>query len=372
MPQLLAFAPNPGLTPAVPLRATPGSLPTTGDFSAALGALLLSGVATKADGERQAPAGDGKDLPGDDDTVDPLLAWMPEGLVPLPVLPPPPPPGLTLSSPVEIPASVIESDIGVPQPLVDEAMPAPVTSDGIAEAAVDTLEPLVATPDTVVPDDVLPASVRATHTAARETINGAVLRATNAPALTAQVLQSSTAGQAFAAAITAAAGDVALPNTANGPIPITVSGMTAEQLRTSVQAMTGVDQAPLDMSRESWTGAMVDRITALRDAAELADTRIRLSPDNLGNVDVSIRRDGDRIHVHFAAENAVTRQMLTDAAPRLSELADARGVKLGQTSVDAGTGGEQGASRHHESRTPDRPVAASRAAVVTGTDDRIA
>nr|WP_281356805.1 flagellar hook-length control protein FliK [Sphingomonas hominis] len=81
------------------------------------------------------------------------------------------------------------------------------------------------------------------------------------------------------------------------------------------------------------------------------DTRLRLSPDMLGTIDVSLRRDGDQVQVQITAEQAQTRQLLADAQPRLAELADARGVKLHLTGGQAGGGGQSGgdASRHHPS-----------------------
>jgi flagellar hook-length control protein FliK len=96
--------------------------------------------------------------------------------------------------------------------------------------------------------------------------------------------------------------------------------------------------AALDMRRDDWPQAMIDRIEALRDSADAADTRIRLIPDALGKVDVSLRHDGDAVHVHFAAEIAATRALLADAQSRLADAAQARGLRLGQATVDAGSG----------------------------------
>ncbi|MBX3595295.1 flagellar hook-length control protein FliK [Sphingomonas sp.] len=179
---------------------------------------------------------------------------------------------------------------------------------------------------------------------------------------------------AFAAAILAAQrdGDTDTPGFVE-PSLRAAEMVASDQLRTTVQAKAGVDQAPLDLTRDDWGGKMIDRIAALRDAAEAADTRIRLAPENLGNVDVSIRRDGDRLHVHFNAENAATRQLLAEAAPRLTELADARGVKLGQTSV-GGEGGQSHARQQGEPGAPARPRTVSAAVSDEGApaDDRIA
>ncbi len=122
-------------------------------------------------------------------------------------------------------------------------------------------------------------------------------------------------------------------------------------------------QPPLDMRQERWPSAMIERIDILRDAANATDTRIRLIPDALGTIDVSVRKDGDTLHVHFAAEQAATRTLLQDAQPRLAELADSRGMKLTQSNVDTGAGQQQ----QQRAATPHQPSAPARARAGTAT-----
>ena len=135
-------------------------------------------------------------------------------------------------------------------------------------------------------------------------------------------------------------------------------------------------QPPLDMRQERWPAAMIERIDILRDAANATDTRIRLIPDALGTIDVSVRKDGDTLHVHFAAEQAATRTLLQDAQPRLAELADARGLKLSQGNVDTGGGQQQQQQRAatpHQPSAPARPRAGTATASDTdSTDTRLA
>jgi flagellar hook-length control protein FliK len=190
-----------------------------------------------------------------------------------------------------------------------------------------------------------------------------------APAATAPATTVASAAQLFASAITGWTG----PGTRGEPAPAADPGQlaqAAQATRMPVTAMSATDQAPLDLTREDWTGQMIERIATLRDSAEAADTRIKLAPENLGALDISIRRDGDRIHVHFNAENPAARQLLSEAAPRLAELADARGVKLGQTSVDSGTGGQQGQPRQQAQTAPARPVAVGAQAAAEHTDNQ--
>ncbi|WP_197424208.1 flagellar hook-length control protein FliK, partial [Sphingomonas sp. CCH9-E2] len=197
--------------------------------------------------------------------------------------------------------------------------------------------------------------------------------AARAPVAPPPAVQAAPAAQVFAAALAAPLVeplDTAAP--ADPASPEVQLLRTVELQRTTVQATAQADQAPLDLSRDDWTGKMIERIAALREGVEAADTRIRLAPEHLGTVDVAIRRDGDRIQVHFTAENPATRQLLADAAPRLAELAEARGLKLGQSSVDSGSSDSRGQSHQQpQPSTPARPASA-RATSGTASDARIA
>ncbi len=134
-----------------------------------------------------------------------------------------------------------------------------------------------------------------------------------------------------------------------------------------------VHDAPLDMGRHGWPQAMIERIEALRDAVDATDTSIRIVPDKLGTIDISVRRDGEVTHVHFAAEQAQTRTILADAQPRLAELADARGLRLGQSSIDAGTGQQQPQHQRPQAAfAPAAPARAPRREDAATTDHRIA
>jgi hypothetical protein len=134
--------------------------------------------------------------------------------------------------------------------------------------------------------------------------------------------------------------------------------------------------AALDMRQERWPHAMIERIDMLRDAANATDTRIRLIPDALGAIDVSMRKDGDTVHVHFNAEQAATRTLLADAQPRLAELAEARGLKLGQAMLgDGNTSSNAGSSQQRAPATtnaPNRATAASAVIADPTEDTRIA
>lgn len=344
-------------------------------------------------------AGGGKDLPvpgngaaaGDDtDTDDALLAWMPEGLMPLPLEAPLRAriavgmPGAPIAAPItdSTDAATLPVDLPEVAPLPGEAVGAadgdafavslPSTPDAPAASPVSTpLRTLRAVPAQAEPG--VGGGVAAAEARIDRAPAAAPELAARAPTVPPPVVQAAPAAQVFATALAAPLVeplDIAKP--ADPASPEVQLLRTVELQRTTVQATAQADQAPLDLSRDDWTGKMIERIAALREGVEAADTRIRLAPEHLGTVDVSIRRDGDRIQVHFTAENPATRQLLADAAPRLAELAEARGLKLGQSSVDSGSSDSRGQPQQQpQPSTPARPASA-RAASGTASDARIA
>lgn len=118
------------------------------------------------------------------------------------------------------------------------------------------------------------------------------------------------------------------------------------------QSLPGV---PLDLRREDLAAGLATRIEALRDAADATNTRIRLVPDALGKIDVAIRREGETLHVHFAADTAATRGLLSEAQPRLADIASQRGLTLGDTTVGGGGTGSQNDPRQRAETTAQAP-----------------
>lgn len=384
MPDLLASTALLPLTPAIPSRA-PVAAPAVADFMAMLGGLALPPGATPPGGKGQAIAGAGKDLPvdgdvaGDEDEGDPVIAWLPAGLVPVPVEPVALPDAVSAAALAAVPDGVSVAPAGEAFATLPEGAPVQMDAALLVETAPVALAeaaPLVAADAEGGPFDLPPVAIEP-EMKAEAPVRERLPRPVPAPVSTPQPVApnapaTQTAGQVFAAAISASFDSPAAARMAD-PVAVQAQAGAAEQLRTTVQAMAGTDQAPLDLSRDDWAGKMADRIAALRDAAEATDTRIRLAPENLGNVDVSIRRDGDRLHIHFAAENPAARQLIAEAAPRLAELAEARGVKLGQTSVDGGTRGQsQSQSSQPQPSQPARPASAAARATQTDRDDRVA
>lgn len=184
------------------------------------------------------------------------------------------------------------------------------------------------------------------------------------------------AARAFAAGIAAAGRGRSDPRIGDGATPPAANLPSTTIDRIDVAAAAGTDSTPLDTRRDQWPRHLIDRIEALRDAADANDTRIRLVPAALGKIDVALRQQGDTLHVHFSADVAATRTLLAEAQPRLAELAQERGLRLGQTGVDGGANGGQTQDQRRAQPAPPVPLTPARAAPAddadTITDRRIA
>jgi flagellar hook-length control protein FliK len=195
------------------------------------------------------------------------------------------------------------------------------------------------------------------------------------------------AGQVFAAAIAAASAwrDRAARGTTHDPAESALTlGLAAPVQRSdqvAVQATTDSAHSALDLTQDAGLQRMIDRIETLRDdagdAAVSRDTRIRLVPDALGSVDVAVQQVGDRVHVHFTTEQDATRALIAEAQPRLTELAAARGVRIGDTTTSTDASGGNGAAPQPQPQSRPTPQVARgpRAAsneTETSSDARVA
>ncbi|MDG5488301.1 flagellar hook-length control protein FliK [Sphingomonas sp. BGYR3] len=165
--------------------------------------------------------------------------------------------------------------------------------------------------------------------------------------------------------------DLAVDLAATGPS----GGQRAELPGIAVAAPAAADQGRLDMERREWMATMIDRIETIR-ADGRQDVRIRLSPDALGSIDIRITERSGVADVQVTAEQAGARAMLAEAAPRLSELAESRGLRL-TAQFDGSDRQSPGRSPYHpEQDAPSRPRPASSVSTTAEPkarpDDRIA
>lgn len=177
------------------------------------------------------------------------------------------------------------------------------------------------------------------------------------------------AAQVFAAAIQQVVRD---ERRLDSPEPAIASiAPTTDLAAHAVAAAENSRHAALDMARETWPAKMIERIEMMRDAMDAVDTSIRLVPDKLGTIDVSLKQDGDTVAVQFTAQQPDTRQLLAEAQPKLAELAEAKGLKLSAQTSD---GGQQQQQQRAPAAAPQttRPVRAASHDDAAAADERIA
>jgi len=380
-------------TPASPPPDSPGAQSGAGDFALAFGALRVCGPPPKASTgetvtkrlapvERHAVAEPGKDLPAiacdpegegadtgseasdgelADASLDPAFAWFAL-------------PGLTAEIPsagptVSNPAAAAPLAPGLAPPLGAEA-------DGAASIATPpTTDATTAPPTTTIATLLREALGKAEGEPAGPDPRSQAVRAAPvaSPAIATIMLREATAlGAAFAQPAGFSPLQRGIHRDLEQPLPITL-GAPAVAGVVPIAAASGAEMSGLDLRRQEWMGQMIDTIEAMREAAPVRETRIALSPDALGKIDIAVRQEGDRVHVHINAETQAARQILTDAQARLIEIAEQRGVRLGQMTVD-----QQGAQPQSGQRQPDAPQPSfsaptpARADHATETDERIA
>jgi len=355
-------------------------------------------------GERQDDATTGNSLPEkDDDKSDPALAWLlsvapialpaasaakpvatgavtaplhPNAATPQPTVPALP---LTIASdtaqarpegaPLTVAPSALQDMQTQPATTPTPAAPqpssaAPITIDPGLAAGVDLSSPTPAAKSPIVVADrqIAPqAAAQPVRIAVPQAVPATLvsLAATNAPMPALFALAMASERKPAGEGEGSKPGDLTAAATLLAPAD-------AMQL---VAKPGQAERQALDMGRQDWPQKMIDRIEALRDDANANDTSIRLKPDALGRINVSLRTHADgAVTVRFAAEQPTTRALLADAAPQLNAAAEARGIRLTGTSVDLSGSGMAGGDR---SRPQAEVRQDSKNRLATGGDDEI-
>jgi flagellar hook-length control protein FliK len=327
----------------------------------------------KAGGERQDDAATGNSLPQkDDDKGDPALAWLlsvvpialpgapakpiATGAVTAPLTPTAATPQLALPSlPLTVASDASQTKPGTePAPVPPQTLPAaqsqpaapqsntptPITIDPVLAAAADLSSPAPAAKQPTIAAD-RPAAPQAAAQPIRITLPQAA-PVTPASLASANAPMPALFALAMAPERKPGEGEHSQP----GDLTAAATLLTPADAVQLVAKPGQAERQALDMGRQDWPQKMIDRIEALRDDANANDTSIRLKPEALGRIDVSLRTHADgAVTVRFAAEQPTTRTLLADAAPQLNAAAEARGIRLTGTSVDLSGSGMAGGDR---------------------------
>lgn len=110
---------------------------------------------------------------------------------------------------------------------------------------------------------------------------------------------------------------------------------------------------PTATDRQQTLTAMIDRIeTLIADGPDSTrETRVKLTPDALGEVSLRLIETDRGIEVAIDAAAPEARAMLAEAAPRLAEMAEARGLRLSPQMA----GGDAGDARHRAPQQQPQP-----------------
>lgn len=253
-----------------------------------------------------------------------------------------PPGGGALPLPSQLPGQSGTLPAGFPAPVAG-ADPADGPTEAMARM-LDLLRTLQGVTDPpAASDGDLPVLQRAELKLLESTEAGRLLLAASPPAASA----TATAGPASAATASTAAA----PTTGTAATP------------PSLPITTAPDQP-------GWDQAVGQRVLwMVANKSQVAE--LRLTPPELGPLEVKVRQDDDGLRLTFAAGNGAVRDALEAAAPRLREMFQAEGLRLenldiGQRQADGERAGdpamaEAGAGdgavgEEAESGTPTRAV----------------
>ncbi|WP_236328550.1 flagellar hook-length control protein FliK [Enterobacter quasihormaechei] len=127
---------------------------------------------------------------------------------------------------------------------------------------------------------------------------------------------------------------------------VVVEPSTARQASQPVSQQVVNVRYPLESPE--WKQSVSQHI-ALFSRDNLHNAEIRLHPQELGSLHISLRVQQDQAQIHIVSEHAQVRQMMETALPHLRAALAETGLQLGQASVSPDRphtgGGEQG--RHH-------------------------
>jgi len=180
---------------------------------------------------------------------------------------------------------------------------------------------------------------------------------TAVPAATAPPTSESNAtGIALEGMLQADGGEISLDSAAltDAPDGLAMLLQGATGISVARAGMEPLALAPMDASQAVGQDAFDEGFSArlgwMADQ-KIGHAHIRLSPDDLGTIDVRLQMDGDRIHASFSSPHVDVRQALEHSLPRLRELLGEQGFQLAHADVGQQQGGE-GGNPHTAARTP--------------------
>jgi len=95
-----------------------------------------------------------------------------------------------------------------------------------------------------------------------------------------------------------------------------------------------------DLQGDGFDDAVSTRVAWLADQ-KIGHAHIKISPDDMGPIEVQLKLDGDKIQANFTSAHADVRQALEQSIPRLREMLGQHGFQLTQSDVGAQQQGQR-------------------------------
>lgn len=208
---------------------------------------------------------------------------------------------------------------GLPVPAPPPVTPVTPVATGAAAGANAALPALA----TAAPD----ANTTTPALAAAPSTDGSIalpaLATDAAPADDAPLLKT------FTDALNAATNDV--PDAPASPLLHALQGMT-EAKPTVASLFTGSPTATPHLGGEDFDDAVGARVGWLADQ-KIGHAHIKITPNDLGPIEVRLQLDGDKVHATFTSAHADVRHALESSLPRLRDLLGEQGFQLGNADV---------------------------------------
>lgn len=201
-----------------------------------------------------------------------------------------------------------------------------------------------------LPAGLAGASGAATATAATSGVIPLPGLAASATAATAAATAEATAPQALAALAAAAQAGIAdaasndsgLPDATATPFALSLPTTPALPRLADAPAVFNASPTPTpDLQGDGFDEAVGTRLSWLAEQ-KIGHAHIKITPNDLGPIEVQLKLDGDRIHASFSAAHADVRQALEQSLPRLRDMLGEHGFQLAHADVGAQQQGRQG------------------------------
>jgi len=111
-----------------------------------------------------------------------------------------------------------------------------------------------------------------------------------------------------------------------------LQGISAPEVRAPAATSSIVPGAPPDVQSPDFDEAFGARIGWMAEQ-KIGHAHIRITPHDMGQIDVKLQLDGDRVHATFSSAHAEVRSALENSLPRLREMLGEQGLQLAQADV---------------------------------------